>query len=217
MADRRESRDLVDQIGGDVLNSVVEVVAGSIPGVGAAAEALVRKVRQEHQRRRSIALRAAEDASGLTREEIAEAIAKEPRLVPLVTRVLYAAGMNGHDATLKAMGAALGQAVGRPDAIDEAELILTALADLTDNHARTLLLLSKDPPELSGTARVWTVELLERKSDLAPRATSLCLAALVARGLAAVTTGFGGGNVYGITMLGWDVLAVLREYVDTAS
>src|SRR5688572_11370444 len=43
--------------------------------------------------------------------------------------LLYAAGMNGHDSTLRAMGGALGYAVRDRESVDECEIILGALAD----------------------------------------------------------------------------------------
>ncbi len=213
MTGKQDRRDFVDQIGGEVLAAGVNLILSGIPGVGVFTERGFRKVREEHEGRRSVALAAAERVSGMTREEIGERISDNPQLLSLVTRVLHAAGMNGHDGTLRAMGAALGHAAADPGAAEEAELVLTVLSDLTEHHAHVLLLLGSDPPALSGTALVWTMHLLETSANLPTRVTSLLVATLVARGLADATTGFGGGNVYSITPLGRDVLAVLREYV----
>jgi hypothetical protein len=212
VAEQQDRHDLVDQIGGDFLAAGVGLLL-PIPGVGVLTERAVRRVREETERRRSVALKAAERVSGMTREEIGERIGHDPRFLSLVTRVLHAAGMNGHDGTLKAMGVALGRAATDPGRVDEAELVLTVLSDLTEHHARVLLLLSADPPAISGTALVWTMHLLEVSADLPTPVVSLLVATLVARGLAEATTGFGGGNVYSITTLGRDVLAVLQEYV----
>lgn len=210
MADRNESGDALDKLGAAALE--LALLPLGLPGISAAAEPLLKRVRAEISRSRSTALAAAEERAGLRREDIAEQIAEDPRLVPLVIRMLYAAGMTGHDRTLKALGGVFGRAVQDRSSVDECELILTALADLTGNHAATLLLLSEDPPELSGHARVWTPDLLARSSDLPPHATSLCLAALVARGLADAATGVGGVNVCRITALGYEVLNVLHAY-----
>lgn len=56
--------------------------------MGVGLRRLTRAVIAEHKRNRSRALRAAELMSGLSREELAETIAENPRLVPLLTRVL---------------------------------------------------------------------------------------------------------------------------------
>lgn len=66
----------------------------------------------------------------MSREDLAEAIGENPQFVPLATRLLYAAGLNGHDETLRAMGTALGEALLNPNRLIDCELILTALADL---------------------------------------------------------------------------------------
>ncbi|MGY1667580.1 hypothetical protein [Geodermatophilus sp. SYSU D00696] len=210
MAEQQDRRDLVDQIGGDVLAAGVGLFL-PIPGVGVLTERVVRRVREETERRRSVALTAAERVSGMTREEIGERIGDNSQLLSLVTRVLHAAGMNGHDGTLRAMGAALGHAAADPGTADEAEVVLTALADLTEHHARILLLLTRQPPRMSGTSLIWTSELVREESDLAPRLTMLCLSALAARGLAETESGLE-IFVHRITPLGRDVLAVLEEY-----
>jgi hypothetical protein len=47
--------------------------------------------------------------------------------VPLFTRLLYAAGMNGHDDVLEALGQAFGDAVREPSKVNEAEPILAMM------------------------------------------------------------------------------------------
>ena len=207
---REDAGGTVDKLGAAAIDAVF-----GIPGSGVVAEWLFGKVREEVTHSRSIALLVAEQRSGLSREDIAERIAEDPRLVALFIRLLYAAGMTKHEQTLRAMGAAFGQAVGERDFLDECELILTALADLTANHAAILLLLSTDPPELAGGPNAWTPDRLVRSSELPARATTLCLAALVARGLAETPTGFGGLTICSITSLGREVLEVLRAYSET--
>ncbi len=59
---------------------------------------------------------------------------------------------------------------------------------------------------------MWTPEVLVKHSELPAHVNTLCLAALVARGLVQNSTGFGGLTVCRITALGLDVLIVLREY-----
>ncbi len=88
---------------------VAQDVTG-LPGpVGSSVgKRMYRAVAAEWQRNRSTALRAAEAATGLTREQIEEWAEAEPRAIPLYLKVLWAAGMNGHDDTLRAMGTVLG-------------------------------------------------------------------------------------------------------------
>ncbi|WP_100499641.1 hypothetical protein [Geodermatophilus chilensis] len=213
MADRTRG-DAAEDVGASGLEHLAGLAGITLPGVGTASQWMARKIREEWARNRSTALRAAERTSGLSREDLAEQVAADPRLVPLVTRLLYAAGMNGHDNTLRAMGAAFGDAVRDREAVDECEIILGALADLTEAHSIVLLTLSEKPLDPPPDLPHWVPYLLEERSGLPPRTTSLCVAALVARGLVVAPTGFGGEIVYHVTPLGRDVLAVLREHAE---
>ncbi|MGZ4606448.1 MAG: hypothetical protein ACXVXV_09935, partial [Blastococcus sp.] len=161
-------------------------------------------------------LAAAETSSGMRREDLAEAIADDARLIPLVTRLLHAAGENGYDDTLKAMGRAFGEAVRDREKVDDAHLVLAALADLGERHARVLRVMGGDPP-IHGTLRQWTSHDVEAASHLPLRTTALCIASLVARGLVESAAPFpGGGTMFSITHLGRDVLGVLEEYTAEA-
>ncbi len=95
--------------------TVASLVASFVPGLGPLLGPLAARLSQalgeEWQRNTSRSLRAAEKVSGLSREDLAEAIAADPRLVPLLTRVLFQAGMSGSDDKLQALGAGLGWAV----------------------------------------------------------------------------------------------------------
>jgi hypothetical protein len=75
-------------------------------------------------------------ASRLSRENFAKWIDRDPRAVPLYLTVLWAAGMNGHVETFRAMGAVLGQAAEasarqHDDTTGRAEMALRAMSDLT--------------------------------------------------------------------------------------
>lgn len=201
-----------DSLGGAALEGLAALGGVAFPGLGVVSQFMFRTVRREWERNTSTALKAAVAAAGMSREELAEKIAGDPRLVPLATRLLYAAGMNGHDRTLRAMGGAFGSTVRDRDSIDECELILTALADLTDNHGYVLQLLGEQPPRDGEREGQWTPESLEAVSTLPSRATALCVASLVTRGLVQVPPTFFGGIFYDITQPGRDVLHVLQEY-----
>jgi hypothetical protein len=174
---------------------------------------LAGRIREEWGRNFSTALRAAEEVSKLSREDLAEQLSSQPGLQPMVTRLLYAAGMNGHDATLRAMGMALGKAVREPDRHGECELILLALSDLNAAHTEMLQLLEEKPPPYSESYRPWTSESVMAASTLPKSVAPLVLAAVIARGLARQSAG-GYDETVSITELGQLVLDVLANYID---
>lgn len=122
---------LAGQFGGSVVQELSEQGA--------------KAVLDEHARLRSTALKAAERSSGLTREEISDALVTNPTLIPLVTRVLWIAGMNGHDEILDVLGGVLGSILLTPDDNEEAELILHSVAHLTRTHLQVLRALHGPP------------------------------------------------------------------------
>jgi hypothetical protein len=185
-----------------------------VPFGGVVAKWVGPNVRAEWRRLRSTALRAAEEASGLSREDLAEQIAQDPRLVPLLTRLLYAAGQNGHDPTLRAMGAALGDAVRDRDRVDECDVILTALADLNAAHVLVLRRLAEEPPQPSSDGPgSWGPQSLLDNVTLPASIVPLCSAALISRGLVVSPSG-GYGTSFHVTDLGRTVLAVLDQWRD---
>ncbi len=199
-----------DQIPDDVVASVSDSL---LPGIGPLVRHLLRGVRAEWERIGSVALFAAEAVSGLSREELAEALRSDPRLHPLLTRLLFAAGTNGHDAVLGAMGTALGHAVAEPARLDECDLILTALADLNAAHVTLLRLLTTQPdraPE-GGDKWFWTPKKLLETAAFPAQVGPLVLAALISRGLAEIPPMRFGGPVH-ITALGRLLLDVVDEW-----
>lgn len=124
--------ELVEDLAGDAVAALIPM--GNILG-----KPLARSVTAEWRRNTSRALRVAEASSGLSREDFAEWIKADVRGIPLYLKVLWAAGMNGHDQTLRAMGAVFGSAAkatarGDDEAFEEAELALRAMSDLTPRH-----------------------------------------------------------------------------------
>src|SRR3954447_26511649 len=84
-----------------MLQDVAAGVADSLlPGAGPLVSRLLGKVAEEWQRNGSVAMRAAEQASGQSREDLLETLAESPRLLSLATRLLIAAGTNGYDPVL---------------------------------------------------------------------------------------------------------------------
>lgn len=199
-------------------------------GVGSAlAGRLFGVVRKEVERARSVAIAAAEDVTGLKREDIAEKIADDPRLVPLVARTLYAIGMTNQDEILAALGAALGDAVSNPTRIDEVELIVIGLQDLRRTHISLLRTLAGEPRWLSrtdrppyddmqpvavtalGEAERWNVEAIAEVSGLDDDEIAVLVTALANAGFVRAL-GVYGGTGYQVTSQGRTLLAVLETY-----
>ena len=184
------------------------------------AEGLAREV----NRNRSTVLRLAEQAAGISREDLAERIAEQPQLVPLVVRVMYAAGMNGHDSTLLLLAGYLGSALADDDEIDDAELMISAIADLTERHIHVLALLEGPPWEAVGEEESevsgWTTGVLLRATDLRPEVALTAARGLLRSGLVSDLGPGGqgptyndlkhGGSLLTITEMGRSVLEVLR-------
>jgi hypothetical protein len=196
--------------------ALAEAAGAFAPGFGALLDhVLLGPLRAEWQRNGSKALRAAEAASGLTREAFQERLTADPAMQPLLTRLLFSAGMNGHDPTLAAMGAALGACMREAARLDECALILAALADLNASHTTMLQLLAGEPPLHGEEHRAWTVPTALAGANLPATVAPLVLAALVARGLAQEHTGGYGGSTLRITALGTTVLELLTAYTAT--
>jgi hypothetical protein len=178
-------------------------VVGSIAGVF--TKRTFAKMREERERRVSVALSAAERIAGMSREELGDAIEEDPDLVPLVTRILFAAGMNGYNRALSAMGRALGDAVRDRERLGEAELILTALVDLGEAHIRVLQTVASPADEPTWGVMKSTPHIMEL-SGLSRRVVGLCLASLISRGLVTLVAG-----QHSVSELGRTLLEVLAE------
>jgi hypothetical protein len=176
-----------------------------VPGL----ERLSQKMREETARRRSVALRAAESLAGCSREDLADQITADPRLVPLLTRVLFAAGMNGHDETLGLMGASLGLAISTRERLDEAELVLDAIERLGELELSVLTAVVDQRNQ--GKDAFTALDIQEVAQPTPGRLARLALSGLLAKGLMEATSGFG-ALVYELTPTGETVLEVLEAY-----
>ena len=134
---------------GEWFDDVVGKSVGLVPVVGRflerPASRLSRTARLEQERVRSRAIRAAETASGLSREDIAERIVDNPRLVPLAARVLFLIGMNNQDEMLDLLGSALGEAAAQPERADEVDMLLVGLTNLRAEHIKVLETMTGEP------------------------------------------------------------------------
>ena len=197
------------QILGDIASSL-------LPGSGPVFERLASKTQEEWVRNRSLALAVAERVSGLSREELAERIAEDPRLIPLLTRLAFTAGMTGRDELLKTLGAAFGHAVAAPESIDACEAVLTGAATLQPYDVSVLRAMGGEPV-LSGaeTDESRTTKIVAVEVRLSASAVDASLARLNAAGFVTVFHGvFGGGSSYAVNEIGTvlvDLLATLGE------
>lgn len=150
----------------------------------------------EHERRVSKALAAAESLTGLTREAIADWVTDTPEAVPLLVRVLQAAGNNGNDRTLEMLGEALGRAHEHPQQRAREELIALAIDGLTQEHLDVLAACGTDAIP---TAEV--VKLLDGR--VSATVVPMALNQMVPRGLFVGPYGrYGGGEYWELSELG---------------
>jgi hypothetical protein len=203
--------DVSDEFKDELVASFV----GEIPFVGNVLSVFAKRgskaIRQEWARNSSEALRAAERMSGLSREDLTDRICESPRLIPLVVRVLYTAGMTGQDTILRALGTTLGDAIRDPEKVDEAELLLIGMANLRRHHVVILEIIAKRPgPDNPNKVTYWTPETLADKSTYSRYLVDICVAGLVQSGLIS-QAGDSYGVSYIISDLGRTALEVLDE------
>ena len=196
-------------------DELVAGFVGQIPLVGNVLSVFAKRgtkeIRQEWARNSSKALRAAERMSGLSREDLTDRICENPRLIPLVVRVLYTAGMTGQDTILRALGTALGDAVRDPEKVDEAELLLIGMTNLRRHHIVILEIMAKPPhPTNPNKFTYWTPESLADESTYDLYLVNICVAGLAQSGLIS-QVGDAYGVCYKISDLGRSALEVLDE------
>lgn len=200
-----------DHLGADL----VEGIAGLFPGgslLSVGARRLTRVVVKEHKRNRSRALGAAELMSGLSREDLAETIAENPRLVPLLTRVLYLSAMTGQDEVLVALGAALGAAASDEQKIDEAEFMLARVEELRRHHFQILHVFdARSPHETHRTSETgervdyWYEDEIVAKVPMRRDMVEMALSGLRSSGLLKVES-MAGRSIWTVSKFGKDVL-----------
>jgi hypothetical protein len=216
------------------IDDLVGKSVGVVPLVGRFLErpaSLASKaVREEQERLRSRAISAAERTSGLSREDIGERVAANPRLVPLVTRVLLLAGMNKQDEMLDLLGAALGEAAADLGRADEVDMILAGLTNLRAEHIKVLEMMSTSPrwsrPSQEGRERerkgstAWNPEALADSTGLSDDVAWQCVLNLESAGFvrSKPMAGFSisePSTGYSVSPMGEVVLDVLRQHRGT--
>lgn len=200
---------------GEFKDELVAGFVGEIPLVGNVLSVFAKRgskeIRQEWARNSSKALRTAGRISGLSREDLADRICENPSLIPLVVRVLYTAGMTGQDTILRALGAALGDAVRNPEKVYEAELLLIGMTNLRRHHIVILEIMAKPPrPKNPNGFTYWTPESLADEGTYDLYLVNICIAGLVQSGLIS-QVGDAYGVCYKISDLGRTALEVLDK------
>lgn len=198
----------IDDAAGDALAAVMPF--GNILG-----QSLSRHLRAEWNRNTSVAIRAAERTSGLSREDLAEWINSDPQATPLFMKVLWVAGMNGHDGTLKAIGTVLGQAAkaDNEDAFADAEIVLHAMTDLGPRHFTVIAALAESEVvhNENGNENVaqFTPSYISNVTGIRESVTHQCLVNLAGAGLVEPVAALG-EMAYPVTPLGIAVLHASR-------
>lgn len=187
-------------------------VAGMVPVIGPVASPVFERVfkllRLEYSRNTSRAIRAAVTVSGLSREDLAEAIEQDPKLIPLFARLLHTAGMTGHDEMLRTLGATFGIGVRERSRIDEAEMLLIAAGNLTPLHISVLRLVAAAPPNESGHPACWPTNVIVEHSQLSESFAAICAIGLSASGLFVARDTYD-GTAYEVTDLGAAMIEAL--------
>lgn len=200
-------------------------LVGMVPVVGSLAQPLVKhltsRMMEERERNASLVLRLACQRSGHSREDLAEALERDPRLVSLVNRVLFEAGMNGQTSVLQVLAGFLGDALNDTSKIDDVHALLAPIAGLSEHHIRVLEELnagSEEPDDLA----TWNFSSLIAAVPIRAELVLAAIQGLYAGGFAQSQgldggdpTGLLGGELISITPLGQTLLEVLIAIRDS--
>lgn len=201
------------------MSAVVGTIPILGPILGPIAGWLTKQSQIELQRHFSTAIRAASRESGMTREEIEEAVSANPALLPLYVRFLYAAGMNGSEETLAALGVGLGVAVkavlnGDDVQAEQMALVLKALDGMSSRHFAVLDTINRENPQVENkdSPTIWNypIATISELTGLDQDQLSPYLVTLSSGGLATQLALYNGTG-YKITELGKAVLRAVRR------
>jgi hypothetical protein len=215
-------------------NLIPMLAAGALdllPGgglLGVFGERGTRLVLQEWQRNRSLALSLASERAGLSREDLEELVAENPRVIPLLIRTLHAAGMTGQDEAIGLLAGFLGDALADVSKISDVETLIGAVQNLTEHHIKLLEIIASAPsdyPQLADLAGDhWTTGLVIAISSMRPELALAGVQGLLATGFVSDAGLDGGGATWGdlesggtilqITDLGGTVLDMLGEVAE---
>lgn len=213
---------------------VPALVAGALdllPGggiLGVFGERGTRLVLEEWHRNRALTLRLASERADLSREDLEDLIAENPRVVPLLIRTFHAAGMTGQDKTLRLLSGFLGDALADVSKISDVETLIGAVQNLTEHHIKVLEIVASAPSEHPQLADIagdhWTTGLVIAISSMRSELALAGVQGLLASGFvsdAGLDDGGAtwqdlesGGTILEITGLGKTVLDMLGEVAE---
>jgi hypothetical protein len=208
-----------DDFLGELVGSWASAVPVAGPLMAPFAKRAARAAAVELHRARAVTMRAALKSAGMSREALEESIADNPRLVPLLTRVLHEAAMTGQDSILVALGAGFGAAAKDPERIDEVEFRLSIVTSLTSTEAHLLYLVSRIRPREDGSPmaaaepgyRRWTPAELADRSALRRDLAGIAMERLARQSLVrTIRTGGGRATGWELTELGDEVVELFR-------
>ena len=173
---------------------------------------LVELAAAEWQRKSELVAETAVAASGLADDEFCARLSGNPELLALMQKILWDASVSGSEHELRMLGQLLGGAVkDRGDRLDEAQVLVAALADLEAPHVVVLdVLTGPSPGEPSGPGW-WLPAQVQANTPMDPEFVLGCLNALTRHGLATTATGLSGVPAFGLTELGLALAEVLRQ------
>jgi hypothetical protein len=132
-------------VGGYDVGSQVGAIAGA--AVTPFLERWASLCIAEFGRRGPLVVEAAAASSGLPDGEVLECVVSDPRMQPLVSRILEAVAHTDSQEKLRLFGTVLGEAISnRPNRLDEAFLIVGALDELEAVHLRVMEVLEQEQP-----------------------------------------------------------------------
>lgn len=211
----------------EILSRVVGVgsegvlIAAGLPPTGVLAAAVTPLAKKalvalvgEQQRRTSVALAAAERTSGKTREEIDDLIAHDLAAVPIVLRLLQAAGNAGDDEVLSLLGGMAGAGLADPSTAQRQETLMLSIEGLTEAHVRMMAVLDREhiaPTEENESAPSWDARTISDWMHEERDVVRMLGMGLLSRGLVENPFGgFGGSETFGLSSLGFEVVRAGR-------
>lgn len=204
--------------------SVISDVASRLaPGLGPLTAKALNAVRSEWARNHSKALSLAARSAGMSREDLQDALAEDPALVPLVSRLLWEAAMTGNDKIIECLAAVFGQAVRRGSVVyDDTAVVLKEISGLHPEDIHVLQALrdfgpimtessNKENAQIPGDVRATTKSGALHGGER----TALSIQRLESHGFAYRTPGLViGGSPYHLSHYGrtlCEALALLSE------